>query len=42
MHVRENSKQRDLENMRLIETNKIVVGQSGLVVVHFTPQFLSG
>ena len=42
MHVRENSKQRDLENMRLVETNKIVVGQSGLVVVHFTPRFLSG
>ena len=41
MHVKENSKQRDFENMRLVETNKIVVGQSGLVVVHFTPRFLS-
>ena len=28
--------------MRFVETNKIVVGQSGLVVVHFTPRFLSG
>ena len=28
--------------MRLVETNKIVVGQSGLVVVHFTPRFLLG
>ena len=42
MHVRENSKQPDLEkNMRLVEANKIVVGQSGLVVVHFTPRLLS-
>ena len=31
-----------LPNMRLVETNKIMVGQSGLVVVHFTPRFLSG
>ena len=30
------------KNVRLVKTNKIVVGQSGLVVVHFTPQFLSG
>ena len=43
MHVGENSKERDLEkNMRLVETNTIVVGQSRLVVVHFTPRFLSG
>ena len=31
-----------LPNMRLVETNKIMVGQSGLVMVHFTPRFLSG
>ena len=28
--------------MGLVETKQIVVGQSGLVVVHFTPRFLSG
>ena len=28
--------------MRLVEMNKIVVGQSGLAVVHFTLRFLSG
>ena len=28
--------------MRLAQTNKIVVGQSELVVVHFTPRFLLG
>ena len=28
--------------MSLVETKNIVVGQSGLVVVHFTPRFLSG
>ena len=43
MHVRKNSKQPDLEkNKRLVDTNKNVVGQSGLVVVHFTQRFLSG
>ena len=33
----------DIEkNMRLVDTTKIVVGQSGLVqVVHFAPRFLS-
>ena len=30
------------KNMRLVETNKIVLGQSELVVVHFTPRFLPG
>ena len=29
-------------NQPLLETNKIVVGQSGIVVVHITPRFLSG
>ena len=42
MHVRENSKQRDLEKYKARRDDKIVVGQSGLVVVHFTPRFLSG
>ena len=28
--------------MRLVETNKIAVGQSALAVVHFTPRSLSG
>ena len=43
MHVRENSKQRDLEQYEARRgEKKIMVGQSGLVVVHFTPRFLSG
>ena len=39
MHVRENSKQRDLKKYEARRDGKIVVGQSGLVVVHFTPHF---
>ena len=42
MHMRENSKQRDLEQYEARRDEKNMVGQSGLVVVHFTPRFLSG
>ena len=42
MHVREDSKQRELEKYEARRDEKNVVGQSGLVVVHFTPRFLSG
>ena len=42
MHVGENSKPRDLEKYEARRDEKIMVGQSGLVVVHFTPRFLSG
>ena len=42
MRVKENSKQRDLEQYEARRDEKNMAGQSGRVVVHFTPRFLSG